>query len=931
MSAAQLDFPRTAWSEEDRLSAIDSYDILDTPREEDYDNIVKLAAEICHMPVSMISIVARGKQWFKAGVGVSVREVSLEASICKYAIRQRGLFVVPDTTQDPRFRRNPEVIGNPRYRFYAGVPLETPEGLPLGTLCLLDFKPRVLTEREGFNLKTLAHLVMTQLELRRTLKTKIKSEEELLASELSYRRLFETARDGILILEVETGRITDVNPFLVELLGFSRAEMVGRTVGEISPFKDLVSNQAMLERLQREGYVRYENLPLETRDDRRISVEFVSNIYQAGDKKVIQCNIRDITERKKAEQKLLEKTAFSEAQIHSALDAIIIVDRDGKLLIQNKQMLHLWNPPQDVLNEVDHRRRLEWVARQVKNPGEFTERVEHLYADLHEVSRDEIELINGKIFDRYTAPVLGLDGTYFGRIWAYRDITEQKRNEARFRSLVDSNVQGVLFWNRNGAITGGNDAFLKLIQHTRADLDSGRVRWAAMTPPEYTHLDVRALEEIAANGICAPYEKEFLLEDGSRVPVLIGSAAFKDNPDEGVSFVLNLTERKKLEQQFFRAQRMESIGTLAGGIAHDLNNILAPIMMSIELLKDIADDPQAQEILATIEVSARQGADIVRQVLSFARGLEGERLEIQPKHLLQDLGNILKGTFPKNIRLEFSIPNGLWTLWGDPTHVHQILLNLCVNARDAMPNGGTLTVEIENCVLDEHYASMNSAAKPGRYVQISVTDSGTGIPRSIIDKIFEPFFTTKEMGKGTGLGLSTVMAVIKSHEGFVNVYSEPGKGTTFRVYLPAAEVPAEAQKKLTRRITSPRGNGETVLVIDDEASILTITSQTLQAFGYRVLTASDGAEAVAVYATHANEIAIVLTDMMMPVMDGTATIHALVRINPAIKIVAASGLDASGTVVRVSEPNVKHFLTKPYTAGVLLTTLRAALDEADKT
>jgi CheY-like chemotaxis protein len=248
-----------------------------------------------------------------------------------------------------------------------------------------------------------------------------------------------------------------------------------------------------------------------------------------------------------------------------------------------------------------------------------------------------------------------------------------------------------------------------------------------------------------------------------------------------------------------------------------------------------------------------------------------------------------------------------------------------------MPNGGTLTVEIENCVLDEHYASMNSAAKPGRYVQISVTDSGTGIPRSIIDKIFEPFFTTKEMGKGTGLGLSTVMAVIKSHEGFVNVYSEPGKGTTFRVYLPAAEVPAEAQKKLTRRITSPRGNGETVLVIDDEASILTITSQTLQAFGYRVLTASDGAEAVAVYATHANEIAIVLTDMMMPVMDGTATIHALVRINPAIKIVAASGLDASGTVVRVSEPNVKHFLTKPYTAGVLLTTLRAALDEADKT
>jgi nitrogen-specific signal transduction histidine kinase/CheY-like chemotaxis protein len=389
----------------------------------------------------------------------------------------------------------------------------------------------------------------------------------------------------------------------------------------------------------------------------------------------------------------------------------------------------------------------------------------------------------------------------------------------------------------------------------------------------------------------------------------------------------DITEKKKIEAQFMRAQRMESIGTLAGGVAHDLNNILAPIMMSIDVLKEIATEPQAKSILETIEVSAKRGADIVRQVLSFARGLEGERIEVQPKHLLKDLENIIKDTFPKDIRLRFSVPNDIWTILGDPTQIHQVILNLCVNARDAMPDGGALTIGAENCVLDEQYAAMNIQAKPGRYVQIYVADSGTGIPPELIDKIFEPFFTTKDLTKGTGLGLSTVMGIVKSHDGIVNVYSEPGRGTTFKVYLPALETSAEARKEQVEEAILPRGNGETVLVIDDEASILVITSQTLQAFGYRVLTAADGAEGVAVYARHMNEIAVVLTDMMMPVMDGPATIHALMRINPKVRIVAASGLGANGGTAKAVGQGVKHFLTKPYTAGILLRAMREILGE----
>ena len=245
-----------------------------------------------------------------------------------------------------------------------------------------------------------------------------------------------------------------------------------------------------------------------------------------------------------------------------------------------------------------------------------------------------------------------------------------------------------------------------------------------------------------------------------------------------------------------------------------------------------------------------------------------------------------------------------------------------------MPQGGKLSLKVENCVLDEQYVAMNSQAKPGRYVVISVTDTGTGMPPDVIDKIFEPFFTTKEVGKGTGLGLSTVMGIVKSHEGVINVYSELGKGTTFRVYLPAVEHSSDEQIKPAQLISLPRGNGEVILIVDDEASILTITSQTLQAFGYRILTATDGADAIAVYTEHKQDIAVVITDMMMPLMDGASTIRALTRINPGIKIIAASGLNATGGAAKEAGLGVKHSLTKPYSAETLLKALRAVLEEA---
>ncbi len=748
------------------------------------------------------------------------------------------------------------------------------------------------------------------------------AEAGLRYSEERLRLITDLVPHGIFAKDA-AGRHIFANPALAEMAGMSVEEMIGKDDFDLVASREEAEAYRAADRAVMQSGSKMV-ISEESRTDRSGRTRFLHTIKipftvpETGEPAVLGVCM-DITERRQAEEKLnLFRTL-----VDGSPDAIEVIDPEtgqfidvnatgcARLGYSREEMLSLKVADIDI--EKDYRPLWPTVVEEIKKAG--------FAAILGRHRRKDGSTFPVEVNARY----ININRGYM--VAVVRDITERKRNEGRIRRLVDSNVQGVFFWNTNGQIKEANEAFLGLVGYTREDLKAGHLSWATMTPPEWVERDQRALNQCATGGVCESYEKEYIRKDGTRVPVLIGAAMFEDNPDDGVCFVVDLTERKKLEQQFLRAQRMESIGTLASGVAHDLNNILAPIMMSIEILKSMSDSPQAREILATLEVSAKRGADIVRQVLTFARGVEGERVEIQPKHLLKDLEHIIKDTFPKDIRLQFSIPSDTWTILGDPTQVHQVLLNLCVNARDAMPNGGTLTVAIENCALDDHYVAMNTQAKAGRYVKISVTDTGMGIPPAIVNKIFEPFFTTKELNKGTGLGLSTVMAIVKSHEGTINVYSEPGKGTTFKVYLLATDLASDGQNKQATQATTLRGNGEMILVVDDEASILSITGKTLQAFGYRVLTAPNGAEAVALYAQNQNEIAVVLTDMMMPVMDGPATIYALMKIHPAVKIIAASGLTANGSGNKSPGQHIKHFLTKPYTADALLTTLRAILEE----
>jgi PAS domain S-box-containing protein len=387
----------------------------------------------------------------------------------------------------------------------------------------------------------------------------------------------------------------------------------------------------------------------------------------------------------------------------------------------------------------------------------------------------------------------------------------------------------------------------------------------------------------------------------------------------------DVTEKKKAENKLLRAQRLENIGRLAGGIAHDLNNILTPLIVGIDLLQLSCTDPSDRSLLATMGASVQRGADLIRKILTFARGLDGQRHLVQLGPLIGELAGLFQQTFPKSIAIRTDVAADLWLVNADATQMHQILTNLCVNARDAMPQGGRLRIAARNQPLDEEESLWLDGLAAGRYVVLEVEDTGTGIPAAIRDRIFEPFFTTKELGKGTGLGLSTTLDIVRHHGGRIRVESEKAKGTRFVVYLPAQDSPEAAPGEHDRR-ELPAGHGELILVIDDEAAMLQIAKLTLTTAGYQVLTAQNGAEGVTLFAQQPWDVQLVLTDLVMPVMQGAAVIQALQRLNPTVRIIATSGLGAGAETGQAIVAGVKGFLPKPYTIEALLATVRSVLE-----
>jgi len=634
------------------------------------------------------------------------------------------------------------------------------------------------------------------------------SDAALRASEVQFRRLFEAAKDGILMLDAVTGEITAVNPFLANLLDYEASDILGKRLWEISPFKDETKSKILFKDLQREEYVRYDDVPLETRRGRLIDVEFVSNIYLSGDRRVIQCNIRDITERKTAERARLN----SDERIRFVLEAA---------------QIGIWDL--DYATGV-----LQW-------------------SDVLEAQYGLARGTFGGTFDDFIGHIHPDD-----------------------RSSVLATI--------NHATRTGGDF---IVQH-RAIRPDGSVR------------------SLCGNG-----------------RILIDEAG---HPVRAIGISEDVTDRNTLQIQFHQAQKMEAIGRLAGGVAHDFNNLLTVILGCCEMLLDgvrqVGDD---RHDIEQIEKASLRAAALTSQLLALSRKQIIKPTILDVSAILADLRPMLARLIREDVRVVFDVCPDVAPIRADRGQLEQVIVNLAVNAQDAMPAGGTLRIACDNIVLDGRYSAQSFSVAPGPYVVISVTDTGTGMTAEVQARLFEPFFTTKVAGKGTGLGLATVHGIVTQSGGSVTVSSELGQGSRFAVYLPQATSADRAVEHPLPPDAALHGT-ELLLVVEDADGLRDLTKRLLERLGYRVVVAAGGMQALEVFDRNPS-IALVLTDVVMPGLSGPDLTKQLLERRPGLKVVYMSGY-TDETIVQhgVLQPGIA-FLHKPFTANALGRKVREALDD----
>lgn len=872
-------------------------------------------------------------------------------------------------------------------------------------------------------------------------------EEALQVSETTYRRLFESAKDGILILDVESGMIDDVNPFLIELLGYSREQFLGKAIWELGFFKDIVANKDNFEELQIKEYIRYEDMPLETADGRRINVEFVSNVYLVNNKKVIQCNIRDITDRKRMEdeirslakfpmenpnpifrilkdgsiahsnpvgdtllrehnlanaggrapnewlrvilrsfesmsatdfdvqlggkvytfsvspvadggyanlyghditgRKLAEETLRTSEKefrlLAEAMPQIVWITRpDGWNIYFSHQWVeytgqtleesygHGWNKP---FHPDDQQRAWDAWQNAVNNIGIYVlecrlRRFDGIY---------KWWLIRG-------VPVLNADGTILKWFGTCTDIDEFKRaeeelgkSEATFRAVAELSPMAI--YASSGSDQKGvyaNEAFYKIFGFSMEDVPTVGHWWIKAFPDEKYRQQVidqwtYNMEQANKNNTdVETLECVSTCKDGSEKNIAwVG----KTIGDEFWAFGYDLTERKqaeaenaKLETQLRQSKKMEAVGRLAGGIAHDFNNMLTVINNYAEFV--IAGlrpgDPLRSDVEEILKAGQRS-ADLTRQLLAFSRKQVLTPKILNINKIVGGISPMLRRLIGEDIDLIAHTTDGLGKIKADPGQIEQVIMNLAVNSRDAMPEGGKLTIETANVELDEEYAANHSEVTPGQYVMMSITDTGCGIDAQIKEHIFEPFYTTKEVGRGTGLGLSTVYGIVKQSGGHIWVYSEHGKGTTFKIYLPRDFSEAESISR-SKKKDKPTTGTETILVVEDEPGVLSLVKRVLEASGYTIHTAANGGEALLVCERAGRSFDLLITDVVMPNMGGRELTERLSTICPNLKVLYMSGYTEDAIVHSGILDQGINFITKPFSLPNLKDKVREVLD-----
>jgi PAS domain S-box-containing protein len=640
--------------------------------------------------------------------------------------------------------------------------------------------------------------------LEKRLRETEKNGDALQESEKRYRRLFESAKDGILILDAVSGKVVDVNPFLMQLLGYSYDELCGKYIWEIGAFKDIAASKDAFQTLQDNEYIRYEDLPLETKDGQSRAVEFVSNVYLVDQSKVIQCNIRDISANKLAKAERMRLMAA----IEQVGDAIVVTDTHG--------IIEFVNP----------------AFKQMTG-----------YQEEEIVGRHPCILRSGKqdkLFYRTLWDTISSGKTWTGQM-------VNKRKDGSFYTLAST-------------ISPVRDACCRIVNYVAVQRD--------------------------------------------------------------------ITEKLRLAAEFQQAQKMEAIGLLAGGVAHDFNNMLGVILGYAEVALMNAD-PDQSSLRANLEEiikASRRSADMTRQLLTFAHKQTIMPVVLDLNQVVASMLVMLRRLIGENIELAWELKADPYQVKMDPVQVDQLLINLCLNARDALTDNGKITIETGNAFFDQSYCVDHPEFMAGEYVLLAVSDNGSGMDKDTVGKIFEPFFTSKAMNKGTGLGLSIVYGIVKQNNGFIIVDSEPGKGTTFRIYLSLHAVPAiDALKEQAAKV--PFGRGEMVLLVEDEPAILNMAKIMLEKLGYRVLATNVPAEALKIADAHASEIELLVTDVIMPGMNGRDLAKRVQLLYPHIKSMFMSGY----TDDVIAHDGVRdmdiNFIQKPFSLQELSVKVQRALKD----
>jgi PAS domain S-box-containing protein len=711
---------------------------------------------------------------------------------------------------------------------------------------------------------------------------------------LAAHQIIDTMHDALIVLDRE-GVIRLVNKATCSLFGYGEQDLVGTlpTTGIINsiPLAKVLESliQGVMVQNYEVNYQRTDNSPL--------TLSLTTSILHAenGERLGVVCVARDITEHKRADEDLMQSLSLLQATLESTADGILVVNSSGKIVSFNACFSEMWRIPQDILTSRNEQQALEFVLGQLKDSKAFMDKVHQLYDQPEMESFDVLEFKDGRVFERYSKPQRIMQKS-IGRVWSFRDVTKRKQaedalreSEDQYRNLVNTINIGIFrtaagggrFIQANPALANihGYDSVEELLKVQVTDL------WA--NPEDRKNY----IDELRGNGYIRNKEFTFLKKDGTPILCLMTAVA---QYDENGNFkwihgtVEDVSEQKKLEEQLRQSQKMEAIGTLAGGVAHDFNNILTAIIgFGAMAQKRVKDDEKTKEFIGEVLLGANRAAELTRGLLAFSRKQAIILKHMDLNAIVRKIKKMFGRVLGEDIELKTILANRNLPVLVDESQIEQVLLNLVTNARDAMPDGGYLVIQTEEINIDKGYAEAHFFESPGKYAVLTVSDTGIGMDLKTRENIFEPFFTTKEVGKGTGLGLSMVYGTIKQHNGNINVYSEVGKGTTFRIYLPLAQTEAEPISKPIE--TLPKGKGETIIIAEDEAQVRNIMKYLLQENGYMTIEAENGEDAVRKFKENRDTVSLIILDVIMPVKNGREAYEEIKGIEPGIKTIFMSG------------------------------------------